>query len=152
MWFSHSKIELAEKLGEDQHLVHCVCSTLTKTLETFQTNSLAPFPPGLCHDCSEFFHVPLKKKCIYILFNYLDLNLTLKQTCQTGGPHAATLFVLCTLQLSYWTSKLHLLTNFQTDFHIKGLPSSKIWRTFQNCRPLKAFFVFEYESAARTWV
>ncbi len=61
----------------------------------------------------------------------------LKQACQTGGPHAAPSLVPCGPQLSYQTSKLLKLSNFQTDFDIKGLKSSKIWRTLQNCDPLK---------------
>ena len=38
--------ELAERLAQDNHCVHCVPSTLAQTLADFKPDSLTPFPPG----------------------------------------------------------------------------------------------------------
>ena len=38
--------ELAEKLGEDGFLEHCVCSTLTETIENFNESTKKIFPNG----------------------------------------------------------------------------------------------------------
>ena len=38
--------ELAEKLGDDGYLKHCVCSTLSETLEHFDGSNLKNFPAG----------------------------------------------------------------------------------------------------------
>jgi beta-1,4-N-acetylglucosaminyltransferase len=40
------QVELAEKLAEGGHLVHCVCSTLLETIVTFDDSKLVPFPEG----------------------------------------------------------------------------------------------------------
>ena len=40
------QFELAEKLGNDGYLEHCVCSSLSKTLEHFDGGNLKTFPPG----------------------------------------------------------------------------------------------------------
>ena len=38
--------ELAERLAQDNHCVHCVPATLAQTLSQFRPDSLTPFPPG----------------------------------------------------------------------------------------------------------
>ena len=38
------QIELAEKLAGDEYLLYGTVATLTKTLETFQTVKLKPYP------------------------------------------------------------------------------------------------------------
>jgi beta-1,4-N-acetylglucosaminyltransferase len=43
---NNHQTELAEKLAENKHLVHCVCSTLEETIDNFDESKLRPLPDG----------------------------------------------------------------------------------------------------------
>lgn len=40
------QIELAERLGKNNHLIYCVCSELSQTISNFNAENLVPYPKG----------------------------------------------------------------------------------------------------------
>lgn len=48
------QLELASRLAQDHHLVHCMCQTLADAIRNFNKADLVPFPSGEAHKFGHF--------------------------------------------------------------------------------------------------